>query len=71
MFDGRRGYYIEEEEPNPVTHYGRTKWEAEQIVMGLTSPWSILRTSIVYGWPEPGKRNFVPWLVVDHCCIDG
>ena len=24
---------------------------------------SIVRTSIVYGWPHPGKRNFVPWLI--------
>ena len=63
VFDGRRGFYGEDELPKPITHYGRTKWKAEQLVMGLTSSWSILRTSIVYGWREPGRRNFVPWLV--------
>ena len=63
VFDGKRGYYREDEEPSPTTHYGQTKWEAEQTVMDLVSRWSILRTSIVYGWPPLGKRNFVPWLI--------
>ena len=63
VFDGRRGYYREDEPPNPTTHYGLTKYQAEQEVAKLASPWSVLRTSIVYGWPAPGKRNFVPGLV--------
>ena len=63
VFDGRRGFYREDAPPNPATHYGRTKWEGERAVAKLASHWSILRTSIVYGWPQPGRRNFVPWLV--------
>ena len=63
VFDGKRGYYREGDEPGPDTHYGRTKREAEQAVINLASRWSILRTSIVYGWPAPGKRNFAPWLI--------
>ena len=57
VFDGKRGYYREDEEPSPNTHYGQTKWEAERAVMHLASRWSILRTSIVYGWPAPGKAE--------------
>ena len=63
VFSGQRGYYREDEIPAPTTHYGRTKWEAERAVASLASDWSILRTSIVYGWPEPGQRNFAPWLL--------
>ena len=63
VFDGERGYYREDEEPCPTSHYGQTKWEAERSVMELASRWSILRTSIVYGWPAPGKQNFAPWLI--------
>ena len=63
VFDGQRGFYREDETPRPTTHYGRTKWEAEQEVAWEAAYWSIMRTSIVYGWPHPGKRNFVPWLV--------
>ena len=63
VFDGRRGYYREDDTPSPTTHYGRTKWEAERVVSGMAAQWSVLRTSIVYGWPEPGRRNFAPWLI--------
>ncbi len=63
VFDGQRGYYREDDPPNPITHYGRTKWEAERETARLASNWSVLRTSIVYGWPHPGKRNFAPWLI--------
>ena len=63
VFDGQRGYYREDDAPSPTTHYGQTKWEAEREVAKLASQWSILRTSIVYGWPAPGQRNFAPWLI--------
>ena len=63
VFDGRRGLYSEDESPSPTTHYGRTKWEAEQEVAKLGELVSIVRTSIVYGWPLQRHRNFVPMLV--------
>ena len=63
VFDGQNGPYIEGDTPAPTTQYGRTKFEAERSVADLVSNWSILRTSIVYGWPAPGRRNFVPMLV--------
>ena len=63
VFEGTHGFYREDDIPRPTTHYGQTKWEAEQEVAKLGFPSSILRTSIVYGWPRPGGRNFVPWLV--------
>jgi dTDP-4-dehydrorhamnose reductase len=63
VFDGRNGPYRETDTPAPNTQYGRTKLEAEQAVADLVANWSILRTSIVYGWPAPGRRNFVAWLV--------
>ena len=63
VFDGIRGFYREDDEPAPATHYGLTKWQAEQAVAELAQGSSILRTSIVYGWPAPGGRNFVPFLL--------
>ena len=63
VFDGQHGPYLETAAPSPTTQYGRTKFEAEQSVAALCSRWSVLRTSIVYGWPAPGRRNFVPMLV--------
>jgi len=63
VFDGRRGFYREDENPSPTTVYGRTKWEAEREVAWLAPRGSIVRTSIVYGWPLQAHRNFGPWLV--------
>lgn len=63
VFDGQGGPYREDDPPAPTTQYGRTKFQAEQAVASLETNWSVLRTSIVYGWPAPGRRNFVPWLV--------
>ena len=63
VFGGDKGCYREDESPNPTTHYGRTKLQAEQAVAGLVSRGSVVRTSIVYGWRTDGGRNFVPWLV--------
>jgi nucleoside-diphosphate-sugar epimerase len=37
------------EAPRPVTAYGRSKLEAEQVVQGSRLSWSILRPPIVYG----------------------
>ena len=63
VFDGSQGFYREDDAANPTTHYGRTKREAEQAVATLDAYGASLRTSIVYGWPWPGRRNFVPALV--------
>ena len=63
VFDGSQGFYREDDAANPTTHYGRTKRAAEQAVAKLDAYGASLRTSIVYGWPWPGRRNFVPALV--------
>ena len=63
VFDGQRGLYLEDDTPDPTTQYGRTKRDAEREVARLAFDGSILRTSIVYGWPAPGRRNFVPALI--------
>ncbi len=63
VFDGQSGPYAEVDTPAPNTQYGRTKLQGEQAVAAIASRWAVLRTSIVYGWPAPGRRNFVPMLV--------
>ena len=62
VFDGATGYYREDEKPQPTLHYGQTKWEAEQSVErelpAASLPGSsILRTSLMYGWPVPGGHG--------------
>lgn len=63
VFSGDRGNYREDDIPQPNTHYGRTKWEAELAVAREASQWSIVRTSLVYGWPPIGRQNVVTAII--------
>jgi nucleoside-diphosphate-sugar epimerase len=48
----------EDDDPHPITPYGRSKLAAEQIVRDLARvPWTIVRPSAVYG---PRDRAFLP-----------
>jgi dTDP-4-dehydrorhamnose reductase len=57
VFDHERGNYGEEDPTRPKFHYGYTKLAAEGEVARLAPQWSVIRTSLVYGWPIPGRRN--------------
>lgn len=59
VFDGERGMYNENDEPNPVSFYGRTKLEAEEAVKEYEFDWAIVRTVLVYGKPFTGKDNIL------------
>jgi len=57
VFDGRkREPYRENDEPNPLGHYGRSKLEGEKQVQGLLHDYYIVRTSWLFG--KHGK-NFI------------
>jgi len=52
VFDGRKKPpepYVEDDEPNPLSYYGRTKLEGEVAVMQATDQYIILRTAWLYG----------------------
>ena len=62
IFDGMSGPYREEDKPNPLSDYGKSKWAAEKIVMAASLPWTIVRTVLVYGITENMSRsNIVLW----------
>lgn len=51
VFDGEIAedeFYTEEDTPNPVNWYARTKYEGEKIVQGLQTPWIIVRLAYPY-----------------------
>lgn len=59
VFDGEKenGLYIEEDIPNPINEYGKSKLTGEKWVMEENlKKFLILRTSWVYG---EGKQNFI------------
>ena len=60
VFDGERGMYKEDDETNPINHYGYTKLLGE----GYCQDFCIARTCVIYGAkPASGKVNFVLWLI--------
>ena len=63
IFDGEAGPYTEEDQPNPVSYYGLSKYEAEKIIQNSQlKKWAIARTIIVYGMVEDMSRsNVVLW----------
>ncbi len=63
VFDGREGPYTEADEPNPLSVYGQTKWEAEKIVGRMLPHAVIARTMVLFGHGVGVRPNFVTWLV--------
>lgn len=63
VFDGEAGPYKETDQPNPLSVYARSKYEAELLlkdVQGLI--YSVVRTIIVYGKGEQLSRsNLILW----------
>jgi dTDP-4-dehydrorhamnose reductase len=57
VFRGDRGAYREEDEPDPVNEYGRSKAEAERRVAAAHPAATIVRTSLIYGGDEPGPQE--------------
>jgi dTDP-4-dehydrorhamnose reductase len=62
IFDGANGPYDEMAAPNPLSYYGITKLEAEEVIKSTDCRWVILRTILVYGIVEDMSRsNIVLW----------
>ncbi|WP_316792123.1 SDR family oxidoreductase [Pedobacter frigoris] len=62
IFDGANGPYDELAAPNPLSYYGKTKLEAEEVLKNSSCKWAILRTIIVYGIvSDMSRSNIVLW----------
>jgi len=62
VFDGAKGWYVEEDQVNPISYYGESKLEGERFVINSRAKSLICRTSVLYGWPVKGQRdNFFSW----------
>lgn len=62
VFDGETGPYKEEDQPNPLSYYARSKYESEEVLQKSNISWAILRTIIVYGIVDNMSRsNVVLW----------
>jgi dTDP-4-dehydrorhamnose reductase len=64
VFDGQQGMKKEDDVPNPIDYYGKTKLEGEIIVKKMGQNWCIVRTSTPY-CIHPEKKTF-PIFVAEH-----
>lgn len=58
VFDGEKGSpYVEEDPPAPLGDYGRDKADAERGVLEACPGAAVVRTSLIYGGPQPGPQE--------------
>ncbi|WP_439558325.1 SDR family oxidoreductase [Dyadobacter sp.] len=63
VFDGTSGPYKEEDQPNPISFYGWSKYAAEKAVLSSDIRFAITRTVLVYGIAHDMSRsNIILWV---------
>jgi dTDP-4-dehydrorhamnose reductase len=62
VFDGRKGNYTEEDEPNPLGVYAHTKLEGERRV-AQADPHAIIARVNLFGWSISGNRSLGEFFV--------
>lgn len=63
VFDGKSGPYVEDDRPNPLSYYGKSKLASENALRTSGLPFFIARTMVLYGFVPTAKQNFVLWLI--------
>lgn len=64
VFDGTKGLYSENDAPNPINYYGKTKLEGELEVRNNCEDYVICRLSSLYGWNTlTKKQNFATRII--------
>ena len=61
VFDGKAGMKTEEDEPNPINFYGKSKLDGEKVLKKITTPSIIVRTSTPFGIHSK-KMSFPFWV---------
>jgi dTDP-4-dehydrorhamnose reductase len=77
IFDGTHGPYSEDDKPNPISYYGKSKLASENAVRIAGIPYTIFRTIVLYGNGIGIRDNFPTWVVKNlracrtiHCSDD-
>ena len=63
VFDGKKGPYKESNRTCPISVYGKTKLESENIILNHNSKNLIIRTNVIYGNSKNTKASFLNWVV--------
>lgn len=63
IFNGKTGLYVEDDSPDPLNYYGKSKLAAENYLKSSYDNYIIFRTSIVFGNSSFGKNGFINWII--------
>ena len=63
VFDGHNGPYSENDTTNPISEYGKTKLEAENILQNSKNNWCILRTNVLFDYFRETEASFIKWII--------
>jgi dTDP-4-dehydrorhamnose reductase len=63
VFDGKSGPYAEDDRPEPISYYGKSKLASENALRTSDIPYFIARTMVLYGYAPGVKPNFALWLI--------
>ncbi len=62
VFDGKKGRYREDDLPNPLGPYGRSKLAGEKLVLKIAPGSLVLRLPLMYGPPSPFSGSFIEFM---------
>ena len=63
VFDGYNGPYSEDDDTNPLSVYGKTKLETENILQERRINWCILRTNVLFDYYINTESSFIKWVI--------
>jgi dTDP-4-dehydrorhamnose reductase len=63
IFDGTHGPYSEDDKPNPISYYGKSKLASENAVRIAEIPYTLLRTIVLYGNGIGVRDCFPTWVI--------
>lgn len=66
VFDGAKGPYTEQDQPNPICYYGKSKLAGENAVLKSHVNNTVIRTNVVYGLTTNDQSDFVQWVIKCH-----
>ncbi|MFZ9976755.1 MAG: dTDP-4-dehydrorhamnose reductase [Candidatus Kapaibacteriota bacterium] len=63
VFDGKKGPYVESDQPRPISYYGKSKLAGENAVIHSHAFNTVIRTNVVYGFTNSDQQDFVKWVL--------
>jgi dTDP-4-dehydrorhamnose reductase len=63
VFDGSAERYDEDSPPHPLSVYGRTKVQGEELVRTRSDDFAIIRTTVMYGWSSRYTESMAEWIL--------